>query len=87
MRRQIELTTRRELTAAIRQRYQAADRNSKKLILDEFIKVTGYHRKHAIRALDTVKGDKSTTLSPSASAGLPVRGPSASSTVYREKVR
>jgi hypothetical protein len=51
MRRQIKLTTRRELTAAISQRYQAADRNGKKLILDEFVKVTGYHRKHAIRVL------------------------------------
>ncbi len=46
----IKLRTRRELIAAIRQRYQAADRNSKRAILDEFIKVTSYHRKHAIRA-------------------------------------
>jgi hypothetical protein len=45
------LNTRRELTAAIRQRYQAADRVGKKLILNEFIQVTGYHRKHAIRVL------------------------------------
>jgi hypothetical protein len=51
MRGQIKLTTRRELTAAISQRYRAADRNGKKLILDEFVKVTGYHRKHAIRVL------------------------------------
>ena len=51
MRGQIKLTTRRELTAAISQRYRAADRNEKKLILDEFVKVTGYHRKHAIRVL------------------------------------
>lgn len=43
------LTTRRELTAAIRRRYQAADRNGKKLILDEFVKLTRYHRKHATR--------------------------------------
>jgi hypothetical protein len=42
MRRQIKLTTRRELTAAISQRYQAADRNGKKLILDEFVKLTRY---------------------------------------------
>lgn len=53
MRRRIKLTTRRELTAAIRQRYQAADRIGKKMILDEFTKVTGYHRKHAIRVLTT----------------------------------
>lgn len=45
------MNTRRELTAAIRQRYQAADRVGKKLILNEFIQVTGYHRKHAIRVL------------------------------------
>jgi len=30
MRRQINLTTRRDLTSAISQRYQAADRNGKK---------------------------------------------------------
>jgi len=51
MRERIKLNTRRELTTAIRQRYQAADRSSKKVILDEFIKVTSYHRKHAIRVL------------------------------------
>src|SRR5664280_2898305 len=53
MRRRIRLTTRRELTAAIKQRYQAADRVGKKMILDEFTQVTGYHRKHAIRVLTT----------------------------------
>jgi hypothetical protein len=51
MKRPITLSTRRELTAAVKQRYQAADRRGKKLILDEFTKVTGYHRKHAIRIL------------------------------------
>jgi hypothetical protein len=53
MRRQIRLTTRRELAAAIRQRYQVADQSGKKMILDEFTEVTGYHRKHAIRVLTT----------------------------------
>jgi hypothetical protein len=51
MRRKIKLTTRRELTTAVGQRYQVADRTAKKLILDEFTKITGYHRKHAIRVL------------------------------------
>jgi len=51
MRRRIKLTTRRELAAAIGQRYRTGDRKSKKLILDEFTKVTAYHRKHAIRIL------------------------------------
>ena len=41
MRRRIKLTTQRELTAAISQRYRTADRMGKNLILDEFTKVTG----------------------------------------------
>ena len=51
MSRPISLDTRRGLTTAIAGRYRAADRKSKKAILDEFVKVTGYHRKHAIRIL------------------------------------
>lgn len=51
MSRPISLETRRELTTAIAERYRTADRSSKKAILDEFAKVTGYHRKHAIRIL------------------------------------
>src|SRR5206468_9542623 len=47
----ISLDTRRELTTAIAERYRTAARSSKKAILDEFVKVTGYHRKHAIRIL------------------------------------
>src|ERR1700721_2683805 len=53
MRRQIRLTTRRELAAAIRQRDRVADRSGKKVILDELTEVTGHHRKHAIRVLTT----------------------------------
>jgi hypothetical protein len=49
--RQLSLATRRELIQAIAGRYHAAARTDKKKILDEFIKVTGFHRKHAIRAL------------------------------------
>jgi hypothetical protein len=45
------LATRREWIEAIAGRYQEAGRPEKKLILDEFIQVTGFHRKHAIRAL------------------------------------
>ena len=43
--------TSRELIDAVAGRYRAADWNEKKEILDEFVKVTGFHRKHAIRAL------------------------------------
>ncbi len=51
MRRRIALATRRELTAIVSRRYQEADRAGRKLILDEFTELTGYHRKHAIRLL------------------------------------
>ena len=45
------MATKRELNEAVVTRYHAATRIEKKKILDEFIKVTGFHRKHAIRAL------------------------------------
>src|SRR5262245_42782988 len=51
LRRQLSVTTRRELIDAVAARYRAAGRNQKKEILDEFVKVTGFHRKHTIRAL------------------------------------
>jgi len=50
------LATRRELIQAIAERYRSAARPEKKSILDEFIKVTGHHRKHAIRALKRTSG-------------------------------
>jgi hypothetical protein len=42
---------RRELLEAIRERYRRAAREDKGKILDEFVAVTGHHRKHAIRVL------------------------------------
>ena len=45
------MATRRELINAIAGRYRSASRIEKKRILDEFTEVTGFHRKHAIRAL------------------------------------
>jgi hypothetical protein len=48
--RQLSLATKRELIEAIGTRYQEAGRGEKKIILDEFVQVTGFHRKHAIRA-------------------------------------
>ena len=45
------MATKRELIQAIAERYHAAARADKRKILDEFIEVTGFHRKHAIRAL------------------------------------
>jgi hypothetical protein len=43
---------RRELTRAVAVRYRAAAGGEKRRILDEFIAVVGYHRKHAIRVLN-----------------------------------
>ena len=48
----ISMTTRKELTAAIGARYRGASKTEKQKILDEFVTLTGFHRKHAIRALN-----------------------------------
>ena len=46
------MATRRELKEAIGQRYRAAGGWERRQILDEFTRVTGYHRKHALRVLN-----------------------------------
>ena len=43
---------RREVLKAVRSRYRKANRQEKKRILDEFVAVTGYHRKYAIQLLN-----------------------------------
>ncbi len=47
----MSLGSKKEMIEAIRPRYLKANKAGKTQILDEFIKITGYHRKHAIRAL------------------------------------
>jgi hypothetical protein len=42
------MTTRKELVAALRLRYRGAGFGDRIRILDEFVALTGYHRKHAI---------------------------------------
>ena len=49
MTRQISMTTRKELVEALLERYRSAAFGDRIKILDEFVAVTGYHRKHAIR--------------------------------------
>ena len=47
----ISMATKWELLAAIGDRYRASGRAERSKILDEFVAITGYHRKHAIRLL------------------------------------
>lgn len=58
MRRRLSLTRRKELIEAVRKRYQEAALATKIGILDEFVEVTGYHRKHAIRLFGPSAGRK-----------------------------
>lgn len=49
--RKMSMAMRAELVAAVGERYRSADRESKGRVLDEFVAVTGFHRKHAMRLL------------------------------------
>ena len=51
MTRQISMSTRKELVGALRARYRSAAFADRIKILDEFVALTGYHRRHAIRLL------------------------------------
>lgn len=58
------MATRKELIAAVGQRYREASKAERTRILDEFAELTQYHRKHAIRVLTAV---------PCAPGPIPVR--------------
>ena len=45
------MTTRKELIKAVGARYRSSPRSERKKILDEFVALTGCHRKHAITTL------------------------------------
>lgn len=51
MGRKASMSTRAELIEATRARYEAGTRAEKQRILDEFVAVSGYHRKYAIQLL------------------------------------
>src|SRR5689334_23334614 len=53
--------TRHELVRAIRDRYLAGSAADKRKILDEFVALTGYHRKHAIRMLRSSSSESAVT--------------------------
>ena len=46
------MATRKELISVVRARYQACGKSEKGAILDEFVAVTGYHRKHVLRLMN-----------------------------------
>lgn len=51
--RAISMATRAELIEVTRSRYATASKVQKQRILDAFVAVTAYHRKHAMRLLRT----------------------------------
>ena len=53
MSKKISADTVQALVVAIAERYKAAARPEKQRILDEFVAVLGYHRKHAIRMFNS----------------------------------
>ena len=64
------MSARGELLDAVGDRYRMAERRQRSKILDEFVAVTGYHRKHAIRLLAMrVIREKGVRLGASSSAG------------------
>lgn len=64
MTRQISMATRKEISAAVGQRYRHASRGEKAQILDEFVALTHYHRKYAIRLLNRVSAPHVAVRSP-----------------------
>jgi hypothetical protein len=62
MARRISMGARREVVQAVAERYGAAGRREKGRILDELTATTGWHRKHAVRALSAVSASRTGRL-------------------------
>src|SRR5215212_1228091 len=62
--RRVSMATRDELVAAVIERYGSGGRNEKGRILDEFVAVTGFHRKHAMRVLRGGQAQRRSALRP-----------------------
>jgi hypothetical protein len=58
MDRKMSSQAKSELVRALGQRYRQSSKMEKTHILDQFIAVSGYHRKHAIRLLTDSNGDR-----------------------------
>ena len=55
MARRISMAAKSEIAEAVIDCYRSGRRAEKKKILDEFVAVTGHHRKHAIRVLSQAR--------------------------------
>ena len=70
-----------ELVATIRDRYRTSSKREKTRILDEFIAVTGHHRKHGIRLLGQ-SGNRGEAVSAVSDIGFRGRRPNNSITAF-----
>lgn len=57
----MEMQAKAELVNVLRERYRSARKKDKSKILDEFVAITGHHRKHALRMLAASKESTPTT--------------------------
>src|SRR5215208_3563294 len=64
MAKKISADARRELLRAIGDRYRSGSKEERARILDEFVAVTGYHRKHSIRLLRAAPATTASTRRP-----------------------
>src|SRR3954452_24666258 len=62
--RRVSMATRDELVAAVIERYSKGTRAEKGRILDAFVAVTGFHRKHAMRVLRAGSSERRTRSRP-----------------------
>jgi hypothetical protein len=67
------MAARAEVSAAIRDRYAASGRAAKGAILDEFVALTGLHRKHAIRLLGAPAAERHPRGRPKTRYGTAVK--------------
>lgn len=64
MKRGISSNTRHELIGVLSERYRQGSRSEKGKILDELVKLTKFHRKHAIRLMNQARPSKSISVRP-----------------------
>ena len=62
--RKVSMRARDELVNALARRYAVSGRAEKARILDEFVAITGFHRKHAMRLLSCETAITGQPISP-----------------------